>query len=226
MDAKQLAAEKAVDYVKSGMVVGLGTGSTAKYAIIKIGSMVKQGLQIKAIATSLQSETLAKSEGINITSFAEVKSIDITIDGADEADAEFNLIKGGGGALLHEKIVAAASKFYVIVVDEKKLVTQLGKFPLPVEVIPFGWEVTKQKLLQLDCTTKLRYAGKIPFVTDSGHYIIDCHFSRINDPETLHTKINNIPGVVENGLFLQMADEIIVGYTDGNLKTMKRNDIE
>ena len=142
MEAKRLAGEKAAEYVKDGMIVGLGTGSTAYYAIQKIGELVKQGLKIKAVATSTSSEQLARELGINLVTFAEVDSIDLTIDGADEVDPHWNLIKGGGGALLREKIVAAASKQLIVIVDESKVVAQLGKFPLPVEVVPFGFEQT------------------------------------------------------------------------------------
>ena len=153
---KQIAGEKAATYVKSGMTVGLGTGSTAFFAIQKIGQMVKEGLQVKAIATSLQSERMANELGIPLATFAEIERIDLTIDGADEIDKHFQLIKGGGGALLREKIVADATNYYIIVADESKLVEQLGKFPLPVEIVQFGFQTTLRQIHQLGCAVKLR----------------------------------------------------------------------
>jgi len=149
MDAKRFAAERAVDYIQENMVVGLGTGSTAYWAIHKLGLKVQEGLNIWAIATSIQSEDIAKKLGIRLISFSEINEIDITIDGADEVDFNFNLIKGGGGALLREKIVAANSKQFIIVVDESKLVKRLGKFPLPIETVKFGYEATLKKLHRL-----------------------------------------------------------------------------
>ncbi len=151
---KKLAAEKALGYVRDGMVLGLGTGSTAYWAIRGVGERVRKGLKIKAVATSLQSDHLAREEGIGMLDFSEIDHIDLTIDGADEVDGKLNLIKGGGGALLREKIVAAATGYYIIIVDESKLVPCLGKFPLPVEVAPFGWEMTRRRLEKLGCTTK------------------------------------------------------------------------
>jgi ribose 5-phosphate isomerase A len=159
LNSKRIAAESAVELIKDGMVVGLGTGSTIYFAIQQIGKKVKEGLKIQAIATSLQTESLALEQSIPMTSFAQVDSIDLTIDGADEVDTHFNLIKGGGGALLREKIVAAASKEFIVVVDESKLVTHLGKFLLPVEVVPFGMEWTMQKLQQLGCYPTIRMAN-------------------------------------------------------------------
>ena len=151
MDAKRNAAERAVDYIQDGMIVGLGTGSTAYWAIQKLGSKVQERLNIKAIATSIQSEELAKKLGIPIITFSEINEIDITIDGADEVDPNLYMIKGGGGALLREKIVAAASKQFIVVVDESKLVNCLGTFPLPIEIVKFGFEATIKKLQLLEC---------------------------------------------------------------------------
>lgn len=172
MEAKRVAAEKAVEYVADGMTVGLGTGSTTAYAIHKLGEMVKQGLKIKAVATSTRSETLAKELGIQLVAFADIDQIDLTIDGADEVDPEWNLIKGGGGALLREKIVAAASRRLIIIVDESKVVQRLGLFPLPVEVVPFGWELTMRKLADLGYNPRLRTENGKPYVTDNGNYIL------------------------------------------------------
>jgi ribose 5-phosphate isomerase A len=219
MNSKQLAASKAVSFIKSGMTVGLGTGSTAYWAIEMIGEEVKKnGMQIKAIATSKRSEEQARSLGIPIVSFSEIDQIDITIDGADETDEELNLIKGGGGALLREKIVASNSKQLIIIVDETKLVKNLGKFSLPVETVVFGWEKTFQKLQSLGCVAKLRMENDQPYMTDNSNYIIDCAFGAILTPAALHEKINSIVGVVENGLFINLATKVIAGFENGELK--------
>jgi ribose 5-phosphate isomerase A len=222
MNAKQAAAAKAVEYIKQGMVVGLGTGSTAYWAIEYTAAKMKEGLEIRAIATSVQTETLAKSMGIPIISFADTDHIDITIDGADEADAHLQLVKGGGGALVREKIVASASNFYIIVIDETKLVTALGKFGLPVEVLPFGYEITMRYLKELGAAPRLRATGSKTFITDNGNYIIDCSFGLINDPAGLDEKINHITGVVDNGLFVNRADIVIVGNDEGSTRILKR----
>ena len=218
INGKKIAAGKAIGYIRSGMTLGLGTGSTAYWAIQGIGDLVKNGLEVKAIATSMQSEALARELNIPIVSFADIDHIDITIDGADEVDEALNLIKGGGGALLREKIVAAATRFYIIIVDETKLVHTLGKFPLPVEVAPFGWEKTKARLEQLGCAARLRMAGDQVFLTDNSHYILDCAFGVIEDPALLHNQVNAITGVMENGLFIGMASIVISGSADGHTK--------
>lgn len=223
MEAKRIAAERAIDYIHDGMIVGLGTGSTAYWAIQKLGAKVHEGLNIKAIATSNQSEELAKKLGIKLITFSEIDKIDITIDGADEVDHDFNLIKGGGGALLREKIVAAASKQLVIVVDEGKLVKRLGAFPLPVEIVKFGLEITIRKLRRLGCDPKLREVEGKTYITDNGNYIVDCHFNSIDNPKELHNKINLIPGIVDNGLFINMTSRVIVGYHNGDVKELILN---
>jgi len=220
MEPKRIAAENAVDYINDGMIIGLGTGSTAYWAIQKIGERTKKGLNIKAIATSKNTENLAKEFGINLVSFSEIDEIDITIDGADEVDNELNLIKGGGGALLREKIVAASSKQVIIVIDESKLVNRLGNFLLPVEVVKFGFEISMKKLKMLGCEPRLRLFNSKAFVTDNGNYIIDCNFGSIEDPENLSIEINKIAGVVDNGLFINMASEVIIGYKDGTVKKL------
>lgn len=220
MDSKKLAAEKAVEFLKDGMVVGLGTGSTAYWAIQKIGQKVKEGLSIKAIATSRASEELAIELGITMLPFAEIEQIDVTIDGADEVNNELNLIKGGGGALLGEKIVAAASKQLIIIVDDSKHVVQLGRFPLPVEIVPFGYEMTIKKLRNLGAETTVRTKENQMFVTDNGNYIVDCQFGTISQAEQLEHTLNLIPGVVDNGLFIGMATKVIVGYANGTVKLL------
>src|ERR1700761_1665047 len=167
---KKLAAAKAVSHIQSGMTIGLGTGSTAYWAIQGIGEQVRNGLSVRAVATSVQSDNLARALGIPMGAFAEIDHLDITIDGADEVDENLNLIKGGGGALLREKIVASATRFYIIIVDESKLVHWLGKFPLPVEVAPFGWELTSRRLQELGGHPRMRMAGADPYLTDNQHY--------------------------------------------------------
>jgi len=215
-ELKKAAAKEAVKRVRDGMVVGLGTGSTAKYAIMEIGRMVRDGMEIIGIATSVESEKLAMMEGIKVEDINEYEVIDITIDGADQVDANLNLIKGGGGALLREKIVASCSRREVIVVDERKMVEKFS-FPLPVEVVKFGWKRTMDKLLHLNLNPQIRHG----FITDNGNYILDCHYEKIDDLEELNKRINNIPGVVENGLFIKMADEVIIGTKEG-VKIMER----
>src|ERR1700761_1245132 len=215
LNGKKIAAGKAIEYVNSGMTLGLGTGSTAYWAIRGIGDMVKNGLSVRAVATSVQSEDLARELQIPIIPFAELDQIDITIDGADEVDPAFNLIKGGGGALLREKIVASATRFYIIIVDESKLVKQLGRFPLPVEVAPFGWELTQRRLAELGCTPHRRMAGDNPFLTDNQHYILDCSFGAIADPAALHRKVSDITGVMEDGFFINMANIVVAGSLSG-----------
>jgi ribose 5-phosphate isomerase A len=214
--AKQAAAQKAVAYVEDGMIVGLGTGSTAYFAIQLIGEKIRAGLKILGVPTSNETAKLAKVCQIPLLS--QFSEIDLTIDGADEVDPDGNLIKGGGGALTREKIVAAASKTAIIIVDETKLVQQLGKFPLPVEVLPFGWESGQKQLQSLGCTTRLRKKGTAPFITDNQNWILDCQFDRIVNPGKLTIEINAIPGVVENGLFASLADLVIVGKEDGSTK--------
>ncbi len=222
MESKKIAAERAVDYIQDGMIVGLGTGSTANWAIQRIGHKIKKGLNIRAIATSKDSEIMARGLGIQLITFSEMEVINITIDGADEVDNEWNLIKGGGGALLREKIVASASQKLVIIVDESKLVNRLGKFPLPVEVVKFGYEMTIRNLNKLGCDPKLRVLGNRPYITDNGNYIIDCDFKTIEQPAELHNEINMIPGVVDNGLFINIARNVIVGYNDGTVKELEK----
>ena len=222
LNGKKLAAGKAIEYVKSGMTLGLGTGTTAYWAIRGIGDMVKNGLSVRAVATSVQSEDLAREMNIPLIPFTEVNRLDITIDGADEVDPTFNLIKGGGGALLREKIVASATNFYIIIVDESKLVKQLGRFPLPVEVAPFAWELTMRRLTELGCTPKRRVAGDKPFLTDNQHFILDCAFGAIADPAKLHRQVSDITGVMEDGLFIDMANIVIAGSADGDARVLTK----
>jgi len=207
---KQLSAEAACNYVKDGMIVGLGTGTTAEFAVRKIGKLVRNGLSIRGIPTSNRTKELAEAEGIPLIDFSESMFIDLTIDGADEIDGNLNMIKGGGAALLQEKIVASVSKAEIIVVNMTKLVDQLGAFPLPVEVIPFGWQVVFNQLESLHGNPDLRLNKGQPQVTDQGNYIIDCHFRKIENPKLLEHQLNMIPGVVENGLFINLCTKMIL----------------
>ncbi|GAE92935.1 ribose 5-phosphate isomerase A [Gracilibacillus boraciitolerans JCM 21714] len=222
MNAKKFAGEKAVEYVKDGMTVGLGTGSTVYWSITKLGNLVKEGLNIKGVPTSKETEKLAKELGIPLVSMSSVDHLDVTIDGADEANPNFELIKGGGGALLREKMVASISKQFIVVIDESKFVNQLGAFPLPVEIVPFSWETTLKTINKLGCTPKLRIKtdSSPPFVSDNENYIADCYFENIENPAELNLQLNMIPGVVENGLFINMADTIVLGKTNGDVTVM------
>ena len=216
MNLKQTAGERAIEFVKDGMVVGLGTGSTTYYAIKRLGMMVSQGMDIIGIPTSVQTEKIAKESGIKLSTLEEHPEVDVTIDGADEVDPNLNLIKGMGGALFREKIVASASKMEVIVVDPSKMVEVLGtKSPLPVEVSKFGWKICLKKLEKLGCKAKLRMIEEVEYTTDNDNYIVDCSFERIDNPKSLEAEINCIPGVIENGLFIGIADIVIMGTEDG-----------
>jgi ribose 5-phosphate isomerase A len=221
VNPKKLAAERAVDYIKEGMVVGLGTGSTSYWAIHAIAQKVHEGLNIRAVASSKQSEELAAQLGISLISFAEIERIDITIDGADEVDNHSNLIKGGGGALLREKILASNSNEMIVIVDESKQVEHLGKFPLPVEIVPFASNLTVNQLRNLHCEAMIRRVNGEIFVTDNGNLIVDCSFELIREPDALSKQINLIPGVVENGLFTQLASKIVVGFHNGTVKIIE-----
>lgn len=220
---KKKAGEYAVRYVESGMVVGLGTGSTVAYTIKKLGGMVAEGLDIVGIPTSKESESLARSLGIRLSTLEENPVADVTIDGADEVDPNLDLIKGMGGALLREKIVARASKTEVIVADDSKLVELLGtKSPLPVEVVPFGWGTVKKSVEKLGCMAVLREKDGRPYVTDNGNLILDCRFQSIKEPQKLEKELNNITGVVENGLFIGIADKVVVASDEG-VKELSRS---
>ncbi|MCR2802926.1 ribose-5-phosphate isomerase RpiA [Paenibacillus soyae] len=214
MNEKQLAGEKAAEFVKNGMTVGLGTGSTVYYTIRRIGEMVKEGLTIKAVSTSSSTTRLAESLRIPLVSIDEAGKLDLTIDGADEVDPAFRGIKGGGGALFFEKIVAAASERSIWVVGSDKLVDRLGRFPLPVEVVPFGYSQVYRRLFDKGLNPKLRMSGENRYITDSGNYIIDLQLGAIGDPEALNDWLNGITGVVEHGLFLGMANAVVVARQD------------
>jgi len=222
---KQQAGEAAANLVQDGMVVGLGTGSTAAYAIEALGHrVVTEGLRICGIPTSAQTMAQARSVRIPLTTFAEHLEIDLTIDGADEIlPGPLYLIKGRGGALLREKIVAASSKRMVVVADDSKLVKRLGELcAVPTEIVPFGWEATQKRLERLDAQPVLRRAAdQKPFITDGGHYILDCAFGAIADPKEIAHHLDHVVGLVEHGLFLKFATEAIVASADG-VKILKK----
>ncbi len=223
--AKFIAAKRAVDFVEDGMKVGLGTGSTSAWMVRCLGERIREeGLRIVGVPTSTRTAHLARQVGIPITSLDDAKWLDLTIDGADEFDSQLSLIKGGGAALLQEKIVATASDQMIVIADAAKEVTHLGAFPLPVEVIPFGWQTTKalvEELLVgldvLDRDVTLRMNGEKPLLTDEANYILDLHLKRIGNPRQLALVLNQIPGVVENGLFIDICDIVIIGHGDGRV---------
>ncbi|SFA90158.1 ribose-5-phosphate isomerase [Bacillus sp. cl95] len=219
---KKIVGEKAAEFVKDGMVVGLGTGSTVFYTIQKLGQLVKEGLSIKGIPTSVQTEELAKELGIPLTSFSEIESIDIAIDGADEVNSELELIKGGGGALLREKIIARGAKTFIVVADSSKRVEKLGAFRLPVEVITFGYEMTEKHIRAIGLVPEIRLNGETPFITDNGNYIFDCQIPEQVQPEMLERMLNMIPGVVENGLFVGMTDLVITLDPEKNVVMLRK----
>ena len=213
---KRLAAERSLDYVEDGMVLGLGTGSTAVHMVRLLGERVKDGLRVRGVPTSRATEALAAELGIALVGFEQVTRIDLTIDGADEIDANLDLIKGGGGALLCEKIVASVSDRYIIIADNTKLVPRLGAFPLPVEVTPFALAVVTARLEAAGARPVLRQgAGGDPMVTDEGNNLLDCAYGVIENASGLARMLTDIVGVVEHGLFVGMADVAIIGRDDG-----------
>ena len=217
---KRLAAERALAFLNSGMTIGLGSGSTAAAFVGLIGEKVRQGFELTCVATSQATLAQAQSLGIALTTLDRVPFLDLTVDGTDELDDRLRL-KGGGGALLREKIVATVSERMVVIADASKRVARLGKFPLPVEVARFGLAATRNMLNALAAEVgcegeiRLRSDGDRPFVTDNGNYILDCAFGRIDDPEALDAALKRVPGVLENGLFLGMADAAVIAGPDG-----------
>jgi ribose 5-phosphate isomerase A len=219
---KQIAAHAAVELVEEGSIVGLGSGSTAAWAVRFLAERVRNGLKITGIPTSQQTQHLAEQLGIPLVTLGEHPRIDIDIDGADEIDPQLNLIKGGGGAFLREKIVASVSRRFIVIADSAKQVKRLGKFPLPVEVVPFAQSLIKPQIEALGAKVSLRnYAYGNPYVTDEGHHILDCTFGEIVDPAALAEKLCHIPGVVEHGLFIGMAELALIGK-DGKVVQLRR----
>lgn len=229
--AKYFAARRAVEFVEDGMRVGLGTGSTAAWMVRCLGELVRdEGMMVTGVATSTRTAELAREVGLTVKTLDEVRWLDLTIDGADEYDGSLNLIKGGGGALLHEKIVATASDQMVVIADLSKEVERLGAFPLPVEVIPFGWQTTKALIEEMlsnvevqGRSASLRLNGREPFRTDEGNYILDLHLREITNAAQLSLVLNQIPGVVENGLFLDICDVLVIGNADGTVEVRDIN---
>jgi ribose 5-phosphate isomerase A len=211
---KRAAAERAVELVASGMLVGLGSGSTARYFVEGVARRVGEGLEIIALATSQETDRLARARGIRLVETID-RQLDISVDGADEIDGRRNLIKGRGGALLREKVVAQASRTFVVIADETKSVPRLGRGPVPVEVVPFLWEVTSRNIARLGGQPSLRPGAHGPFRTDNGNLILDVAFADLLRPEELDRELHRIPGVVEHGLFIGMAAAVIFGGPAG-----------
>lgn len=224
--AKFVAAKRACEFVHNGMKLGLGTGSTAAWMVRCLAERVnKEGLKVKGVPTSIQTADLAKKLGIEVITLDSAGQLDLTIDGTDEFDGNLSLIKGAGGALLREKIVASASNKMIVIADDAKGVERLGRFPLPVEVVNFGFKSSQlliQALLEFQdvdsSIIKTRMAGDLPFVTDEGNHILDLYLGRIGDAAALSLALNQVPGVVENGLFVKLCDVVIVGLADGTVK--------
>lgn len=223
-DPKLNAAIAALDFIEDGMIVGLGTGSTSAHFVRQLGERVKQGLKVKGVPTSEATRNLAEQVGVPLLEISQITAIDVDVDGADEVDPQFRLIKGGGGALLREKIVAAASKQMVVIADSSKWVETLGAFPLPVEVTRFGFALTQARIHDVLRATgseghevELRVSGKAnePVITDGGNYILDAHALRIPDADALGAELKTIAGVVEHGLFLGLAQTVILGTSKG-----------
>jgi ribose 5-phosphate isomerase A len=218
---KQQAAERALDYVKPGMKLGLGTGSTAAKFVDLLGVQVSGGLDVVCVPTSEATRIQAEALGIELATLEEQPELDLTVDGADEVDEDLRLIKGGGGAHLREKIVAAASARMVVIADESKRVSKLGAFPLPVEIVSFGWRTTHSKVSETAAMNgckglvTLRGSQDNPFVTDNGNYILDCAFGEIDDPERTARQLSLIPGVVEHGLFIGLAHAAVIAGANG-----------
>lgn len=213
---KERAARHAATLVQDGMLVGLGTGTTAALLVRALAERMRGGLRFTGVATSEATAALSRELGLRIVSIDALPRLDLTIDGADEVDPAFNLVKGHGGALLREKIVASAAESLAIIVDRSKLVPRLGSLvSVPVEVVPFGWTHVQRALVALGATVERRSAGAEPYITDGGHYILHCSFGPLDAPERLAGAIKSLVGVVEHGLFLEMARTVVVGTPDG-----------
>lgn len=220
MEQKKIAGEKATEYIKDGMVIGLGTGSTAYYLIAKVGELVSQGMNIKAVATSMSTEKLIYELKIPHVKIDEVDSIDLAIDGVDEIDPQFNAIKGGGGALFREKVVASLAKEVIWIMDESKLVEAIGAFPLPVEILPYGYTHLLKKMEDFSLNPVLRKKDNEIVITDNGNFIVDLHIGKPMNIKDVTEKLNSLTGVLETGLFLNVCRRIIVG-TDKGLKIIE-----
>ena len=217
MDAKQRAGFKAAELVEDGMRVGLGTGTTAQWLVERLGERAREGLRVRCVPTSRRTEEQARRLGIPLFTLGELGELDIAIDGADEIGPDLALIKGGGGALLREKLVAAAARRFVVIADKSKRVETLGRFPLPVEVVQFGWETAARRVsgvVNVEPVLRRNPDGE-PFVTDNGNYILDCRCGAIHDPARLERELKSLTGVVESGLFVNMADLAVLADEEG-----------
>jgi ribose 5-phosphate isomerase A len=224
-DPKQLAGQAAANLVRDGMSLGLGTGSTVHFVLLRLAERIRQeGLRVRGVPTSLDTQRKAQEWGIALVDLAEVRSLDMVIDGADEIDPEFQMIKGGGGALLREKVVASMGRRMVIVVGDNKCVQRLGtSFALPVEVVPFALPYVQRHIETLGCEVRERRSGTSSYRTDNGNAILDCRFAQgIEDPRALDRALDAIPGVVETGLFLDLAQTLIVGCSNGSVEQRER----
>ncbi|MDP9158985.1 MAG: ribose-5-phosphate isomerase RpiA [Acidobacteriota bacterium] len=222
---KEAAARASLKFVHDGDIVGLGTGSTAQHVVRLLADQVRAGLKIQGIPTSSGTKDLAIGLGIPLATLDQFQEIDVTIDGADEVSPQLNLIKGGGGALLREKVIASASRRLVIVADSSKQVPVLGRFPLPIEVIAFAEPLVSKRIASLGAEVKERRKGDgSPFVSDEGHHILDCNFGHIDDPAALASALKAIPGIVEHGLFVRMADVVLIAKGDQILELHKQEE--
>ena len=223
MNKKKMAGEAAAKYVKDGMILGLGTGSTAYFAINAIGELVNKGMDLKAVPTSIATKLQARQLGIPLLTIDDVDRIDLAIDGVDEIDSHFNAIKGGGGALYREKVVATLAKEVIWIMDDSKLVNSLGRFPLPVEIAIYGSKQAFSKMQDFEFRPVLRVTNGEKFITDNGNYIVDLHLGAPINIDDVITKLASIVGILEHGLFINMCKYIVVG-TDEGIKTIK-NDV-
>jgi len=223
MNKKKMAGEAAAKYVKDGMILGLGTGSTAYFAINAIGELVKKGMDLKAVPTSIATKLQARQLGIPLLTIDDVDRIDLAIDGVDEIDSHFNAIKGGGGALYREKVVATLAKEVIWIMDDSKLVNSLGRFPLPVEIAIYGSKQAFSKMQDFEFRPVLRVTNGEKFITDNGNYIVDLHLGAPINIDDVITKLASIVGILEHGLFINLCKYIVVG-TDEGVKTIK-NDV-
>lgn len=220
-DEKRIAGAAAADLVEEGMVLGLGTGSTVECLLAALGAKVKAGMRVRGVPTSERTAKVCHQLGIEVLDFASVDTLDLAIDGADEIDGNFQMIKGGGGALLREKIVAAAAKQVAIMVDSSKVVDVLGAFPLPVEIVRFGYQTVERKIRDRGYDFTLRHAGDNPFVTDNGNFILDIKMGQIPRPAALHDELKAIPGVVDTGLFIDLCHVLVIGQGT-EVRTLRR----
>lgn len=227
-EAKRVAAAQAIErFLKDGMTIGLGSGTTSRWFVRILGKRVSEGLRVTGVPSSKSTGQLAEEVGVSLADLNDVGQLDLTIDGADEIDGKGRMLKGGGANLLWEKIVASASYKMICIVDESKLVDSLGRFPLPVEVIPFAWRSTERHMRKLfrdsglgDPKIEMRGGLEKPLVTDSGHYLLDCHLEHIANPESLGEKLKQIPGVVEHGLFIGIATDAVIGHASGETEVL------